>query len=200
MSRITTSSASLSWAMPAIRRACSSESNCPSAYPERRGVQPASFDLRPDGFGDEVVDRRARRNQPSNVARRDRNRLDVEELDPVRPAKLGQNWSSFSADSRAAWRRRGGRARGSRPARARSGTSRTVGADEEDRVLAEAGHGVDRVRVVVADDRVVREREPREVESSLDITSTRLCGGFDETCTRSGSMSKLRFAVSASST
>ena len=44
-----------------------------------------------------------------------------------------------------------------------------VGADEEDRVLAEAGHGVDRVRVVVADDRVVREREPREVESSLDI-------------------------------
>ena len=44
-----------------------------------------------------------------------------------------------------------------------------VGADEEDRVVAEADHGVDRIGMVVSHDHVVREREPREPQADLDV-------------------------------
>src|SRR4029450_12949433 len=94
----------------------------------------------------------------------------MEELDPVRAAKLGQNVVELLP--RKAGPRGDAEADvledlvGLMPGQE---LRELVGGDEEDRVLAEAGHGVDRVRVVVADDRVVRESEPREDESSLDI-------------------------------
>src|SRR5262245_56840478 len=83
MSRITTPSASLSWAIPAIRRACSRELNCGSAYPERSAVQPESIDLGGDRRRDEVVHGQAVVGALADLARRDRDRLEVEELDPL---------------------------------------------------------------------------------------------------------------------
>ena len=51
-----------------------------------------------------------------------------------------------------------------------------IGADEEDRVVAVARDRVDRVRVLVAHDVVVREREPREAEARVHRRRDRLVG------------------------
>src|SRR6266702_3168372 len=79
MSRMTTTCASLSWAMPAMRRACSSD--------VRGGMLAAVEAEFLDQVGDrrrhQAVDRFAARNAAADVTRSDRQRLDLEEQDAL---------------------------------------------------------------------------------------------------------------------
>src|SRR5919201_1610612 len=93
MSRITISSASFSWARPAMRRACSSgvrvgSGPCASrrslATGCRRSVQAKLVDHARDGRWDELVDRLAALDTATDLVGRDIVRRDLEELDPIR--------------------------------------------------------------------------------------------------------------------
>src|SRR5437660_550562 len=75
MSRMTTSRASLSWAMPAMRRACSSGVRAGMLAT----VEAELCDQHGNRRRDEVVDRLAASNALADVARRDVERLDLEE-------------------------------------------------------------------------------------------------------------------------
>src|SRR5438132_14042927 len=97
MSRMTTSCASFSWARPAIRLACSSGvsvSSVPSCSTKESlawvSVETQRLDQVGDGRRNEPVDRLAACHAVANLARRDRNRLDLEQLDALglrEPAK-----------------------------------------------------------------------------------------------------------------
>src|SRR5215210_547362 len=95
-SRITTSSASFSWARTAMRRACSSEvrvgespfrvaseplSLALSRGLQARPVQPAPLDLASNLLGNQAVDGPSRSEPGSDLARRDRTLVDLEHLD-----------------------------------------------------------------------------------------------------------------------
>src|SRR3954463_7533088 len=86
MSRMTTSRPSLSWAMAAIRRACSSGLKRLSVYPGRVVVKPlAADDLRNRG-------RDVGLDEPlAQLAGGDRGRLDVEEQDALGVVELRQH-------------------------------------------------------------------------------------------------------------
>src|SRR5919109_1343814 len=75
MSRMTTSRANLSWAMPAIRRACSSGVRAGMLAT----VEAKLGDQRGDRRWDEVVDRLLARDTRAHLARRDVERFDLEE-------------------------------------------------------------------------------------------------------------------------
>src|SRR5262245_18667412 len=87
MSRMTTSRASLSWAMPAMRRACSSGVRA-------RMLATVQAELR-DQLGDarrhQIVDRLTAREALPHLARRDGERLDLEEEHTFRVFELGQD-------------------------------------------------------------------------------------------------------------
>src|SRR6266536_3190170 len=100
MSRITTSCASFSWARPAMRRACSIDVSvssdplgCGRSVATSLGVaiEAERLDHLGDGRGNGSVDRLGTRNALADVARRDRQRLDLEELDTIGPRELGEN-------------------------------------------------------------------------------------------------------------
>src|SRR5712691_9069952 len=80
MSRMTTSCASLSWAMPAMRRACSSGAR------ERMlaAVEAEHLDQLGHCRRNEPLDRLAARNAVADLTRRDRQRLDLEEQHSLR--------------------------------------------------------------------------------------------------------------------
>src|ERR687886_892480 len=83
MSRMTTSCASLSWAMPAIRRACSSGVRAGMLA----AVEAESLDELLDRGRNEALDRLASRDAVADLARRDRKRFDLEEQHAFRPAQ-----------------------------------------------------------------------------------------------------------------
>src|ERR671919_465340 len=89
MSRIATSVASFSWQRAAVRRACSSGVSRGSVLSSSRcslltlRVQPETLDLRGDGRLDEAVDRLAARPTLTDLGRRNRDRLELEEEDAV---------------------------------------------------------------------------------------------------------------------
>src|SRR5581483_5288507 len=89
MSRMTTSRASLSWARPAMRRACSSDVSrfrlLDGTNPSLAiaSVEPTTRDLGRDRRGNEPVDRLATRDASPDLARGHVERLDLEELDAV---------------------------------------------------------------------------------------------------------------------
>src|SRR5438128_802061 len=168
MSRMTTSSASFSWARAAMRRACSSEVRVPSSPFGRAGVYPRSADVQPprldqarDRGRDELVDRLAGGHAGANLAGCVRERLDLEALDAV---------GSADGDG-VAGARRHGEARQTQyllrllPARERS---ILVGPDHDDRIgEAALSEHVERPRVWVELDAEVRERRSGELEARL---------------------------------
>src|SRR5919106_2822183 len=89
MSRIATSVASFSWQRAAVRRACSSGVSRASVLSPSRcslltlRVQPETLDLRGDGRLDEAVDRLAARPTLTDLGRRNRDRLELEEKGAV---------------------------------------------------------------------------------------------------------------------
>src|SRR5919197_1451077 len=92
MSRITTSCASLSWAMPAMRRACSSGvsgSSVPFCSARSvASVQPLLRDQLCHCGRHETADILPARDALADVARRDRERLDLEEEHALGPRQL----------------------------------------------------------------------------------------------------------------
>src|SRR5512138_1444481 len=97
MSRMTTSCASLFWASPAMRRACSSDVSVASGLSGSGGsvaaglVEAERLDQLGDGGGNEIADRLATRRTVADLARGDRHRLDLEQLDPVGLVEPRQN-------------------------------------------------------------------------------------------------------------
>src|SRR5713101_7539958 len=97
MSRITTSWASLSCARLAMRRACSrdvSVASAPFRYDSQSlavPIEPESRDQLGDGRRHEPVDRFSTADAVPDLLRRDRHRLDLEELDAVRARKSLQD-------------------------------------------------------------------------------------------------------------
>src|SRR5438270_1674409 len=90
MSRMRTSCASLVWARPAMRRACSSGVRAGSGPFFAASLAAVEAELG-DRFGhrgrDEIVDGLAPRHEVAHVARGDRQRLDLEEADAVRSSE-----------------------------------------------------------------------------------------------------------------
>src|SRR6266581_3803799 len=87
MSRMTTSCASLSWAMPAMRRACSSGVRAGMLA----AVEAKSLDQFSDRRGNETFDRLAARDTVADASRRDRQGLDLEEQDALWPLEVGEH-------------------------------------------------------------------------------------------------------------
>src|SRR5712691_6479861 len=87
MSRMTTSRASLSWAMPAMRRACSSGARARMlAVVEAKACDQLRHRPR-----DKPVDRLAARDAVPDLTRRDRPGVDLEEQHALRPLQLGEH-------------------------------------------------------------------------------------------------------------
>src|ERR671934_1163909 len=87
ISRMRTSFASLLWARPATRRACSSgvrAGSGPFFAASLAAVEAELGDLGRDGRRHQVVDRTAARDPLAHVAGGDRKRLEVEEADALR--------------------------------------------------------------------------------------------------------------------
>src|SRR6266550_7497338 len=100
MSRMTTSCASFSWARLAMRRACSRDVSVASAPFGLRpkcspvlaiSVEPEGLDQLGHGRRYDPVDRLASADAVTDLARRDRHRLDLEQLDAIRPRQLLQD-------------------------------------------------------------------------------------------------------------
>ncbi len=183
MSRMTTSSASFSWARAAMRRACSSgvragsvswrgigRSVAANGGRQSAAVEAALLDQRRDRGRDEPVERLARGGEAADVARGGRVRLDVEEEDALRLRAASR------APRRAAARGKPGRvATASRVALEhrvrllpRREVAELVGADHEQRVVEGLGaEQVDRARVRVEPHVLVREGRARELEPRL---------------------------------
>ena len=161
-----TSCASLSWARPAIRRACSSGVSV-SSSPRRfalsvAAVEAVLLDRARDRGRDEPVDRLAPGDPLAHLARRDRRRGELEGQHAVAVAlEVGRRVARARADrepnvAQHLVRLLPGREGGA-----------LVGADDEDRVAeAAVADGVDRERVLVELDLVGEvEREPREPQA-----------------------------------
>src|SRR5437763_3018482 len=90
---MTTSCASFSWARPAMRRAGSSDvktcAKCSRA--SQASIEPERLDQLRNRVRNQVVDQLAARDALANFARRDRQRLDLEELDALRTRELRQH-------------------------------------------------------------------------------------------------------------
>src|SRR5437867_10731257 len=94
MSRITTSRASLSWAMPAMRRACSSGvsgSSNPFLDASVAAVQALLRDQPCHRGRNQTIDVFAPLDTVANVARRDVDRLDLEEEHALGPRELHED-------------------------------------------------------------------------------------------------------------
>src|SRR5919109_2339456 len=93
MSRITTSCASFSWARPAMRRACSSDvktcTKCSRA--SWASIEPEGLNQLGNRRRHEAGDRLTVRDSCADVAGRDRQRFDLEELDSFRTRELCQH-------------------------------------------------------------------------------------------------------------
>src|SRR6266545_27110 len=158
MSRMTTSLASLSWARPAIRRACSS------------GV--SRSDLRVDGRGHEPVDRLAPSNALPDLLRGDGHRLDLEEEDPLGAGKAGEDVVELPPGI-------AGTARDAQPRELEDRVrllplrevGELVGADQKDGVVpAPLAEHVDGACVAVELDLPPGKRSPRQLEASVGGT------------------------------
>src|SRR5436190_695818 len=170
MSRITTSCASLSWAIAAMRRACSSGvSESSSPFGCGRSV-PTVEAVLANQLGHacrhEIVDRVAARDTVADVARRNGQRLELEEqhtLGVREPLEDGVEALARVAGARSD-------AETSKLEYAlrilpRQKVAELVRADEEQRVAPAPGaQGVDGPRVLVELDIVVRERGACELE------------------------------------
>src|SRR2546428_3892341 len=87
MSRMTTSCASLSWAMPAMRRACSSGVRAGMLA----AVEAEFVDQLADRGRNEPVDRLSARDPVADLTGRNRQRLDLEEQHTLGPLQRGEN-------------------------------------------------------------------------------------------------------------
>src|SRR5918994_6260886 len=180
MSRITTSRASLSCAMPAMRRACSSgvsrssllivwfASSSSGVSVAGTPVEPSARYLRLDRRWNQPRQRLAAARAGAQVAGRDRRRVDLEEDDT--PLVLGRHRGRIDAAPRRDTELDElEHAVGLLPGRE---VAVLVRADQEDRVLRALGaQQVDRVAVRVCAHlgaRYVGERELRERDADLD--------------------------------
>src|SRR3954464_7298225 len=84
MSRMRTSSASFSWARAPIRRAKSSDVKRPQCSPQSGSIEATLLNQGGHGRGAELVERVA----GANPGRGHRVRVDLEELDALRPGQL----------------------------------------------------------------------------------------------------------------
>src|SRR5919201_4706943 len=167
MSRMTTSCANLSWAMPAMQRACSSGVRAGMLA----AVEAVSLDQLRNGRGHEALDRPAARNAVTDVARSDRKRLDLEEQDVLRTLELGKDFVEALA--------RIARPRRNREPRAFEDRVRLlpveevrelVGADQNERIVppARAQH-VDRALIGIELDLVLGKRGARESQARVGV-------------------------------
>src|SRR5919201_94948 len=182
MSRMTTSCANLSWAMPAMRRACSSGVRAGMLA----AVEAVSLDQLGDGRRDESLDRLTARDAVTDVARSDRKRLDLEEQDVLRTLELGKDL--VEALARIAGPRR------NREPRALEDRIRLlpivevgelVCTDQDERIVppARAQH-VDRALIGIELDLVLGKRGARESQARVgvdrNVLVTRTCRDEDE--------------------
>src|SRR6266540_1109988 len=180
MSRITTSCASFSWARPAMRRACSSDVSVASdPFRGARSVagslvvevEPERMNQLCDRRRDESVDRLSRGNPVANLARGDRQRLDLEQLDAVGPGELRQHRVEAIVGI-ARTRRDSKPSTGDNALRILPGqeVAELVGADQEERIApAPRLEHVYGPLVGIELDLVVRERGPDEAEAGIGI-------------------------------
>ena len=144
MSRMVTSVASLSWARPAMRCACSSGVSG-SPAPGRRtsrvargsttvAVEPKLLDQTGDGRRDQAVDRLAAGDAGAQVAGRDRDRLELEERDAVGAGEPGAHLvEPVVRDARPGRDGEARRARGSRSGSRQDGKSANSSAPRRSR-------------------------------------------------------------------
>src|SRR5919198_1607138 len=183
MSRITTSCASLSWAITAIRRACSSgvrESSSPFGCGRSvAAVEAALSDQLGDPRRNQTVDRLTARDALTDVARRDGPRLDLEEQHAFGMGEPVER--RVEAIARVSRTRCDAQTRELEDAlRILPGREVTelVGADQEQRVAPTSRtQRVDRSRLLVELDVVVGKGGPCEVEPRAGVLDDVLVTG-----------------------